>query len=474
MCIDSRKKGANLLSFHIKLNNSFLFLRRKWGSCNRVYRYTPRSEFILYYNVEQKKIEFDSMDHRYNQKCKELSKIKSCQQPPRKRLPLSAFLMFAICFIFAFLNVVCLGRKLHYTDGRSPPPGNLKLRPQSFSSLDKHNVERLHDSSDNVLKPSSISTLISLFQNINPQEPIQSPSLSPDQKVSVILMNYSRPRMIQESSLMDTLIQHPNVGEIMILHANPNTRFDYMHEKVFNIDATEENDSLGLSLRFYFSQMVTYDWVLHVDDDMEFEPEVLTKMLLEFQSNTKRIVGRFGRNIHRNRDSYWNWCARWYNGYSSVDTHLKSDVILTKFMVMERELSKEFFEYAHLIWDDIILKQGEGPLWNGEDIFMSLIANHVYGSKNNYAMDWLEVRDAPESLKDYKFGKFDVSGGHMGLSFWSWEWWQSLLRRNRHYSYRGMLWQVAESRLNKLSQNGFLNGGVDGLSSQEELDKLRI
>lgn len=286
----------------------------------------------------------------------------------------------------------------------------------------------------------------------------------PAKKVSVILMNYSRPRMIKESSLMRTLLSHPNVGEVLLLHANPKTRFEFVHEKVVNVDATQENDEMGLSLRFYFTQMAKYEWVIHVDDDMEFDENVLNELLIEFNKNTSRIVGRFGRNLN---------VEGWFNGYSSSNTHKQTDVVLTKLMIMERDLSTSFFEYAHLIWEDIVLNQGEGPMWNGEDIFMSLVANHVYGGKGNYAMDWLDVRNAPNSLKDYENGKLDISGGYSGYRFWAWEWWQSLLRRNRHYSYRGMLWRAAESRLAILSTDGH-SENMKGLLTPEELENLQI
>lgn len=262
-----------------------------------------------------------------------------------------------------------------------------------------------------------------------------------EHKISVVLMNHSRPRMIKESTLVPTLLHHPSVKELIILHSNPKTAFKFVHPKVVNIDATKENDQMGLSVRFYFCQLAKSDWVLHVDDDMEFTEKTLNEMLSEFSKNTKRIVGRFGRN--RKENSY-------FNGYSSKDTSKESEVILTKFMVMERESCSAFFKYSHLVWEDIILNNGEGPLWNGEDVFMSLVSNHVYGARSNamnYAMDWLDVRSAPEELKDYTNGKFDISGGFSGLRFWDFAWWRSLFNRNRHYSYRGTLWKQARERL---------------------------
>lgn len=288
-----------------------------------------------------------------------------------------------------------------------------------------------------------------LPQPLNPPPPAIPLPLPPD-KVSVILMNYSRPRMVQESTLMRTLLSHPSVDEIVLLHSNPATAFHFLHPKVVNVDSAGQNDEMGLSLRFYFCQLARNPWIIHVDDDMEFEPGTLSDLLTEFARNPRRIVGRYGRDTVDARGS-------WFNGYSSRSTHLSTEVVLTKLMVMERETCGAFFEYAHLVWEDAVLNDGEGPLWNGEDIFMSLVANHVYGhggQKANLAMDWLDVWNAPEDLKDYANGRLDISGNMKGYRFWDWHWWQSLLRRNRHYAYRGKLWNIGRKRLAESGAHG--------------------
>jgi hypothetical protein len=247
--------------------------------------------------------------------------------------------------------------------------------------------------------------------------------------------------------MMRTLLSHPNVDEVLLLHANPKTAFEFVHPKVVNIDAIEHNDEMGLSLRFYFCQLARNEWVLHLDDDMEFTTEALNELFIEYGRNPRRIVGRFGRDLTPGNS---------FNGYNSKSRHKLTEVVLTKLMVMERDICSAFFEYAHLVWNDVILHDGEGPLWNGEDIFMSLVANHVYGKPtdgrefNNYAMDWLNVWQADDSLKDYDNGKLDISGGMRGYRLWDWLWWQTVLRRNRHYSYRGRLWQIARDRLKEL------------------------
>ena len=42
-------------------------------------------------------------------------------------------------------------------------------------------------------------------------------------------------------------------------------------------------------------------------------------------------------------------------------------------------------------------------------------------SFNNYAMDWIDVWQADDALKDYDNGKYDISGGMQGIRFWDWK-----------------------------------------------------
>ena len=78
------------------------------------------------------------------------------------------------------------------------------------------------------------------------------PVPAPEHKVSVVLMNHSRPRMIKESTLVPTLLQHPSVEEVLIMHTNPKAQFNFVHPKVINTDATTENDQMSLSVLLYF------------------------------------------------------------------------------------------------------------------------------------------------------------------------------------------------------------------------------
>ena len=281
----------------------------------------------------------------------------------------------------------------------------------------------------------------------------------PKEKVSVILTNFNRPKLIRDSSMMRTLLSHPSIDEVLLLHANSHTAFEFVHNKVINIDAIEENEEMGLGLKYYYCQFTKNKWVLHLDDDIEFTTDALNELFVEFGRNPRRLVGRYGRNISKKN-----------KGYEPKDVHKSAEVILSRLMVMERDTCSAFFKYSYLLWNDVILQETEGPIWNGDDIFMSLVANHVYGLNtgtrndknklpglygqyNNYAMDWLDVWDASEDTEIAPEERYDITDGFDGLGWWEWRWWQNIVSRNRQYAYRGRLWSIAKQRLKDLKED---------------------
>jgi hypothetical protein len=266
-----------------------------------------------------------------------------------------------------------------------------------------------------------------------------------DQKVSVVVMNHNRPRMIRESQLLKTFTSHPNIDEILLCHSNPETKFDFQHEKVTNIDAVEDNNKMGLSLRFHYCSTARNDWVIIVDDDMELSAAAVDMLLSEFAANTKRIVGHYGRN--------YNWYkAPYRNGYDTHTVAGPAEVMLTKIMVMESEMCAAFFRHEHLMHD---LLPESSPLWNGEDIFMSLVANHEYGVSvngpfRNYAISELDVWEASDKFTDDTSGAADVSGNmdrHSIRKDGLWNWWKAVRKSHKHAAYRGKLWYTAKQRL---------------------------
>jgi len=290
-------------------------------------------------------------------------------------------------------------------------------------------------------------------------------------------MNHARPGNLLNSELLPTLLAHPQITEIVILHSNPLTAFEFVHPKVYNINATDENERFGLSLRFHFAGQATNDWILIVDDDMIVPRKTLDALLREFAANPHRIVGRFGRYLSHIRRT-----GLITHGYQTTNARGGTEVILTKLMLVEREICGQFQEYAEKtdITSLPLLKESR-PYWNGEDIFMSLVANHMYSlpghySKatrrkalkgiNNYAMSWLEVGDVENTyinmnvtvtLSDEK--NASISGNFRGVrELWSWKPWDAAWRDMfckafMHLHYRGRLWQEAKRRLSTLRED---------------------
>eukprot|EP00816_Leptocylindrus_hargravesii_P005468 CAMPEP_0196820278 /NCGR_PEP_ID=MMETSP1362-20130617/74606_1 /TAXON_ID=163516 /ORGANISM="Leptocylindrus danicus, Strain CCMP1856" /LENGTH=173 /DNA_ID=CAMNT_0042199101 /DNA_START=182 /DNA_END=700 /DNA_ORIENTATION=+ len=173
-------------------------------------------------------------------------------------------------------------------------------------------------------------------------------------------MNYSRPKVLQQSRLLPVLTSHEHVDEILLLHANQATKFEHKHPKVRNIDAVKENDAIGLGIRFEFCDAHVKEeneWVLIVDDDMELDAATLTELIVEFSKNPNRIVGKWGRSLF----SCCNTPLTFY-GYNTRSVTGKAEVVLTKFMMMQQTICKAFADHSYLVFDDIV-KSHPKPMW---------------------------------------------------------------------------------------------------------------
>jgi hypothetical protein len=293
----------------------------------------------------------------------------------------------------------------------------------------------------------SFCILLILYIRPYPSPPYIKPTSTypSDFRVSVVIMNHSRPRMIRESQLMQTLLKHSSVDEIILCHSNPRTKFEFLHDKVKNIDAIQANADMGLSLRFHYCRQAQNQYVIHVDDDMELSLQAVDELLNEFSLNTRRIVGKYGRSY-----SYWRNVQR--AGYDTATLGGPVEVVLTKILIVERTICDAFFDYNHLVAD---LMTESKPLWNGEDIFVNLVANHAYqvpanGPFNNFAIRDLDVWEASDIFKDDDTGEHDVSGNMDRHRPWNvgWiNWCKAFLKSQKHAAFRGKLWCTAKQRL---------------------------
>lgn len=284
-------------------------------------------------------------------------------------------------------------------------------------------------------------------KNHIPYPPVGS---SNSKNVSVVVMNHGRPGVLLQSNLLSTLITHPTISEIIICHSNSitlfnnthileqytvrqkrqgigssrrndkvdsdsitatttlgsstnpdtdklykNITFDLLQQKVKHMDATEVNNRIGLAVRFFYCNTASNDWIIVVDDDMEIDHSAINELIHAMTMNSKRIIGHYGRTYN-----YWKCPFR--HGYDTkLYTGTVVEVVLTKVLIVERDVCHEFFRHTHLVDQDIVPLSK--PKWNGEDIFLNLVANHYYnvplnGPYNNYAIHDLHVWEADPSL----------------------------------------------------------------------------
>jgi hypothetical protein len=285
------------------------------------------------------------------------------------------------------------------------------------------------------------------------------PLPSSDIKVSAIVMNHDRPYLLKHSTLLRTLAAHPSIQKVLVLHSKPDTAFDntaLQHQldsaqlqKVSHVDVHADDIEMGLALRFHYcadeaDMHNMTDYVMIVDDDMELDRSGVSELILEMEKNPKRIVGHFGR-------AYNHWDVLGRHGYSTRNVYGNVEVVLTKVMILERHICRAFGQYK-TVMDDLV--QESTPKWNGEDIFVSLVANRVYGVPvngpyRNYAIPDLPVWEADEA--DF-LDEISVSGNMDRTTPWKdgvHQWWKNVLKAQSHTNYRGRLWQTAKRRLSQ-------------------------
>jgi Glycosyl transferase family 64 domain len=305
------------------------------------------------------------------------------------------------------------------------------------------------------------------------------------QNVSAIVMNHARPDVLQRSTLLRTLASHPRIAQVLVLHSQPQTGFnntallllwndDHHHHrqpraedddvkwlnKLVHMDVQDQDQELGLALRFHFCAESTAedtDLVLLVDDDMELNGTAITQLIVEMETNPHRIVGHYGRTFD-DWDALWGHKRR--NGYDTVTVYGHVEVVLTKIMMLERRICREFGQFRDIVTDMV---QQSTPKWNGEDIFVNLIANRVYGVAlrgpyRNYAVPDLPVWEADvahlmmnstttTSYAASISGNMDrITQRQVGRDVWR----ENKRKANTHVQFRGRLWQTAKRRLSKI------------------------
>ena len=188
---------------------------------------------------------------------------------------------------------------------------------------------------------------------------------------------------------------------------------------------------LGVASRYRVAQLsASQPWVVFLDDDLLPSADAFKALIAAFSADTNRIVGKWGRSQHVKPF------------YDTIDCDGLCDVVLTKFMIMRRADIGRFFDYATTMGMDRGLP-GSTPVWNGEDIFMSLVNSHCKGvSHKHLAMPNLDVVPLVSLA-----GSQNAISGDIPKDF------RALIPTVRwfgaaaHWWYRGVLWNVIMNKL---------------------------
>ena len=180
-------------------------------------------------------------------------------------------------------------------------------------------------------------------------------------KISVVVLNWKRPFWLQRM-ILPRLARHALVDEIVVSHGRADTRFEFAsrHCVVVNRDDHELNAVHGLSLRFVAAEQARNEAVLHIDDDLIVSSGAITGLRDRLEAEPNRLHGLIGRGVDAS--------------YRCLNERIRDGdvpILLTRCVMTHRSWARAFLDAAPLAAP--LLRRGR-PLWNGEDIFLSLLS----------------------------------------------------------------------------------------------------
>lgn len=196
--------------------------------------------------------------------------------------------------------------------------------------------------------------------------------------ISVVILNWERPFNLT-NVILPNLEKIPFVDEIIISHGREDTVFEYESEHCRWVHRRDEslNAEYGLARRFLAAGYARNDTILIVDDDVLVLESSLSELLDEFICEPDVVHGLYGRNPDKRMR------------YQTESVYGEVTYVTTKVAMFSKDLAYRFFEYAPLMSG---LERKGKVVWNGEDMFMSLVAIKTSGRLNrSYPLPRIEL-----------------------------------------------------------------------------------
>lgn len=199
--------------------------------------------------------------------------------------------------------------------------------------------------------------------------------------ISVILLNWKRPENIKYK-ILPTLKQCPEVQEIIVSHANPDTIFEtedvswIQSTRIIHYNDIQQNKNYGVALRFIRAAEASLPLVLVLDDDIVPEPITIRNMIQVFLDRGPCLVSLSGRGIQPGV-RYSPIPPQFPETFSPNGYSLWSlPISLTQCCLLTRNLAQQFVHKMELF--EPVTREFLTPTWNGEDIVMSLLSIDVF------------------------------------------------------------------------------------------------
>lgn len=195
--------------------------------------------------------------------------------------------------------------------------------------------------------------------------------------ITVVILNWKRPQNIV-NHILPSLEKLSLIKEIIISHGRQDTAFRYTlppyhvrHDdlRIEHRDDSKNNAVFGLALRFLTASHASYPHVLFVDDDTVPHPAGVYNMYQMYIKKQPCIVAKYGRRITRDITYSTRPPIEQEQGRSG---YIQVPIALTSCTLVPRTLCCAFL---HTFQDSLeFVFRKSRPLWNGEDIALSILS----------------------------------------------------------------------------------------------------
>jgi hypothetical protein len=179
-------------------------------------------------------------------------------------------------------------------------------------------------------------------------------------KITFVILNYKRPRNLVEH-ILPSLLKNELTAKVIVSHALRETCFDtYVYnDRLLQLKSFEDQKRAGMYCRFLATERATTECIAFQDDDFIFDNASIKFCYEQWLEDKHSIHGFTGRVITENT----------YSSEDVFSAHVP--VILPHFAMTSNLTIKKAMELAPIVAPYV---QDCKPIWNGEDIFLSIVA----------------------------------------------------------------------------------------------------